>query len=70
MSEISFEGRVAVITGAGGGLGKIHLARRYDFPKGVDGLGHGHAQPALAQQVRELEDPLLHRSSPSGGGPS
>jgi len=35
--------------------------------EGVDGLGGGDADPALAEDVGELEDLLLHAGAPGGG---
>ena len=62
--EIRFDGRVAVITGAGGGLGRayaLELATRgakvvvNDFGGARDGEGQGSASPA-DQVVREIKN--------------
>ena len=60
---ISFVGKVAIVTGAGGGLGRAHaleLARRgakvvvNDLGSARDGTGHSDAALAVVEEIRAL----------------
>ena len=63
--KINFEGQVAIVTGAGGGLGKQHaleLGRRgakvvvNDLGGSVDGSGGGGSASAAEQVAQEIRD--------------
>ncbi|MGQ0848291.1 MAG: SDR family NAD(P)-dependent oxidoreductase [Actinomycetota bacterium] len=81
MSDITFDGRVAIITGAGGGLGRIYalsLARRgarvviNDLGGSVDGSGADRrAADRVAEEIREAGGEAVANyesvASPDGG---
>lgn len=73
MSDIRFDGRVAIVTGAGHGLGRSHaklLASRgakvmvNDLGGSVDGTGSGSAAEDVAREIREAGGQALsHRAN-------
>ena len=81
MSDISFDGRVAVVTGAGGGLGRsyaLELARRgarvvvNDLGGSVDGSGAGsRAADSVVEEIRAAGGEAIPNydsvSTPEGG---
>ncbi len=81
MSEISFDGRVVIVTGAGGGLGRsysLELARRgarvivNDLGGSVDGSGAGtRAADAVVEEIKGAGGEAMANydsvSSPEGG---
>ena len=81
MSDISFDGRVAVVTGGGGGLGRsyaLELARRgarvivNDLGGSVDGSGSGNrAADAVVEEIESAGGEAIPNydsvSSPEGG---
>ena len=81
MSDISFDGRVAVVTGGGGGLGRtycLELARRgarivvNDLGGSVDGSGAGtRAADAVVEEIKSAGGEAIPNydsvSSPDGG---
>jgi NAD(P)-dependent dehydrogenase (short-subunit alcohol dehydrogenase family) len=81
MSEFSFDGRVAIVTGAGGGLGRaysLELARRgarvvvNDLGGSVDGVGSGtRAADAVVQEIKASGGEAIANydsvASPEGG---
>ena len=81
MSEISFEGRVAIVTGAGGGLGKtyaLEIGRRggkvvvNDLGGAADGTGSGSSMAdAVVKEITEAGGEAVANydsvSTPEGG---
>ncbi len=81
MAELTFDGKVAIVTGAGGGLGRAHsleLARRgalvvvNDLGGAVDGTGSSEsAAQKVVDQIREAGGEAIPNfdtvSTPEGG---
>src|SRR3954467_13800005 len=76
MADLGFEGKVAIITGAGGGLGRSHaleLAKRgallviNDLGGSVDGQGGSHtAAQQVVDEIKAAGGEAVPHSDPGG----
>src|SRR3546814_16587134 len=74
---INFDGRVAIVNGTGGGLGRayaIELARRgakvvvNDLGGARDGIGHSDAALAVVEDIRAEGGPAMSNGRKHRGG--